>query len=121
MVGDKLKNKINAFCIIAIILGLAAAFLCSGDIENDNIISDTQYQAYLDKLHGTKIHCDYCGGFVFNKYKLEQRNPNISIITSKDTDRIVCSDCVVKAYIKGLDKVLKPKYLKKRPKGLKYE
>jgi len=146
MIGDKTKNKINILCILAFIVGIAIAFAFCADDDSDNLpkaekvevvaekedpIVDEelidemdQWAEARDKLHGKKIHCDYCGGETFNKYKLDYDYSSILFLNSQelDTDRMVCQKCIVRAYIKGLDKVLgKPKYLDKRPKEFERE
>lgn len=142
MLGHNIKKKINIFCLIILIVGTIAALLFSDYKEiskevvekiNEQYIVDEfkELDAYIDEfkedagiiwakimdeLHGKKILCDYCGGYTINKYDLEQIIPDIYLYATENEDRIICEPCRVKAMIKIFDKVLKPKYLKKRLK-----
>lgn len=112
------KKFINIAVITVFIVGAILGFAySSGEQELESHIEDLKL--HMEELKDKHIHCDYCKGYVYNKYGLEYSIPAIWVLTDKDTDRIVCGDCLRKAYIKGLDKTLgKPKYLKKRPKEL---
>lgn len=126
MLGSGIKRKINIICIIVFIIGMIAGVLLSGykdivqdvinQLDNNEEITDIQWAAIRDGLHGKEIHCDYCGGYVFDKYKLEQNIPDIWVYRADDIYRAICEPCKIRAMIKIFDKVLKPKYLKKRLK-----
>ena len=112
------KKFINAAVIVAFIIGAVLGFIYGEILPGGTIDKHTLIQ-YTEEVKDKYIHCDYCKGYNYNKYKLYLKTPAIWFFVSTNKDRIICGNCLKNAYIKGLDKILgKPKYLKKRPKEL---
>lgn len=137
-----MKNKINIVCIVVFIIGILAAFIFGASTdtvkvdlpdaetivvieEGDTVVIEDEtvtLESYMKSGEPKHIHCDYCEGYIYSPYNIDLEIPGIWVFSSDDTDRIICQNCLLRAYIKGLDKILgSPKYLKKRPKELRRE
>lgn len=122
-------NKEKRILILIIVLiGLVATLAFTQSKSTDTVKSEEEVmKEYIEKAKEIKVHCDYCGGYVFNKYTLDANIPNILMFqyTNKNgklITRFICEHCIIKTNLKTFDKMLgRPKYIKDRPERYKEE